>query len=73
MIFPISELPDWLQKTANQLPITHGLTALRDILLHGTPLFAPLTLFFALSLWDHPLTCLFRFTLSTLLSEWDLS
>jgi ABC-2 type transport system permease protein len=56
VIFPVSEMPGWLQAVARLLPITHGLDGMRALLLQGRPLGAVgtqlliLTLFVALSL-----------------------
>lgn len=35
VVYPVSQLPGWLQKVAQLLPITHGLQGMRDILLAG--------------------------------------
>jgi ABC-2 type transport system permease protein len=36
--FPVSLLPDWAQKLAELIPITHSLESIRMILIHGTSL-----------------------------------
>ena len=35
VFYPVSRLPEWMQVLANFLPITHGLIAVREILLKG--------------------------------------
>jgi ABC-2 type transport system permease protein len=35
VFFPVSALPDWLQKVAWCLPITHGVNGIRAVLLLG--------------------------------------
>jgi ABC-2 type transport system permease protein len=35
VVFPVSELPGWLQKISAALPMTHGITGVRDVLLRG--------------------------------------
>ena len=36
--YPVSVLPDWLERVAQWLPLTHTLEALRMALIHGTSL-----------------------------------
>lgn len=38
VFYPVSAMPDWLQSIAYLLPITHGLDAIRSILLRGAGL-----------------------------------
>lgn len=38
VLYPVSVLPDWLRPLADWIPLTHGLTALRKVLLQGAPL-----------------------------------
>jgi len=38
VFYPVEDLPSWLRKVSMALPITHGLSALRAVLLQGEPL-----------------------------------
>jgi ABC-2 type transport system permease protein len=41
VVYPVSVLPEWLQKVSAFLPLTHALEALRQALILGRPVVAP--------------------------------